>query len=114
MSDDKELDALVAKVAAVHELDDCNSDTYMLLLHLSDAITALRLSLSKMTEARDFVVGLHSQACREACALRAALEECGFTGSLPEGEYDRLVRELVEHRAHHGEPAVAGVEDPDG
>ena len=36
----------------------------MLLLHLSDAITALRLSLSKMTEARDFVVGLHSQACR--------------------------------------------------
>lgn len=30
---------------------------------------------------------------REVCACRAALEEVGYTGSLPEGVYDRLERE---------------------
>ena len=27
---------------------------------------------------------------RENVALRASLDECGYTGSLPEGEWDRL------------------------
>ena len=45
---------------------------------------------------------------RENVALRAALEELGFTGSLPEGERDRLVRERDEARAAGSERRRCG------
>jgi hypothetical protein len=51
-----------------------------------------------------------ARALRDLCACRAALEECGYTGTLPEGAYDALVERAVRAELERDENRQAAVE----